>query len=255
MTQYQKTPFKPPVILGVVNAPTYVFGSYQDKTGPTFGQVISDSSTGTTATVVFNILSGFIPIVGSLVTIVGTANGASNFNVTNATVTSVSTTAAGVCTIQFTSGSLSQSSTADSGQVLIPQPELGENLTGNYASIPVATPLANAPNQQGRSISASVSFPVANTSAAAEVTLQGADFDIDSAYEDVGVVVVSGAVTAGQVYNWQTGQNALSTTANTAASNPGQVNLPNYRFWRLNVSNTATLGSAGQTTIWGKIEF
>src|SRR5271166_3646112 len=126
MSQYQKTPFKALPTLLVSGTAEYVLGSWNIKTGPTLGYVISDSGNGTTSTVIFQITSGNVPIISGgsvpLVTIVGTANSSGGYNVTNVAVASVSVTDAGIATITFL-GSGSSASAQDSGQVYIGQPE------------------------------------------------------------------------------------------------------------------------------------
>src|SRR5579859_1597664 len=131
MSQYITSPFKPTPVLAVAGTPVYLLGGYNDKTGPTLGNVISDSAVTTTATLSFQIISGNIPVAGSLITVVGCAN-SNNFNVTNVAIISVvSTTASGVCTVTYAISSTSQGTLADGGQVVIPQPETGDTVSGS----------------------------------------------------------------------------------------------------------------------------
>ena len=193
MSQYQATPFRAAPKLLVAGSPEYLWGSYNDKASPTFGYVISDSAVTTTGTVTFRIVDGNVPIVGALISVVGTANASGNFNVTNATILTVSCTAAGICTVTYaiTSSSVAVG-TADSGQVLIPQPEVGEALTA-VSSIPACMPYGNALANLNQGLTAVVSFPSLPTSVT--VSLQQAVKDIDSEYATVAVVAtVSGGV-------------------------------------------------------------
>src|ERR1035437_6143899 len=138
MPSYIQSPFKPMPHLLTPNTPTYVWGSFNDLTGPTTGNVLSDSAVTTTATVKLQILSGNVPKAGSLITIVGAANSV-NFNVVNASLISVSSPTnpdTGIYTVTFTITSTSQGTLADAGQFIIPQPELGENVSGTGASVP-----------------------------------------------------------------------------------------------------------------------
>ena len=191
-------PFKPVPTLLVAGKPEYLFGSFNDRTGPALGTVSTVAASGGVATVVFQILSGNVPVIGSLVSIVGTATSAGAFNVTNATVTSVAVVmATGVCTITFAlAGSVS--TTADYGQVSIPVPEVAETLS-NGASIPIAIAFQNAQNNQGRGLTAIVSFP--NQPANCTVTLQQAINDTNSEYADVATVatVTAGVLSGGQI--------------------------------------------------------
>lgn len=195
MPAYMVTPFKNSPPLMYPGTPVYLWGSYNDKVGNTLGNVISDSSVGTTGTVTFQILSGNIPLVGALISIVGTANGSNNFNVTNATILTVSTTNAGICTVTFTAGSLSQPTTVDSGQVCVPQPEVGEALASG-ASIPAVMGYGNNTFNANQGLTVVVSFPSLPTSVI--VSLQQAIKDIDSEYATVAVVAIvsGGAVTS-----------------------------------------------------------
>lgn len=251
MSQYIKSPFRPPTPLLVANSPQYVLGSWSSNTGPTLGNVINDSAVTTTATVKIQILSGNIPVAGSKITVVGASN-SPNFNVTNAAILSVSAPAspdAGVYTVTYAITSTSQGVLADGGQFIIPQPELGEDITGmgsTYASVSVAAPFNNPQMDQGKALSVTVSFPALNAGAAATVSLQGADFDIDSEFQDIAVVATVTAGSIGSTGHFNSGQGASGT--------PAGVNLTNWRFYRLNITNASTLGTAGQTTIVGKIE-
>lgn len=246
MSQYIKSPFKPVPVLAVAGTPTYLLGSWNDKTGPTFGQVISDSSVTTTATVIFQILQGNIPVVGALITIVGTANSAGVFNVTNASIASVTTTAGGVCTVTFTIASTAQANTADAGQVIVPQPEVGDTVSSApYNSVPVARPFNNPNVQEGQSLTATVNFLSGGSLTGYTVLLQGADIDLDNEYQTIHTFTAAGA--AGNLYTFQSGQD---TPATAGLANPGGAPVLNYRFYRFSLTS-----GTGSGTVAGKIEF
>jgi hypothetical protein len=244
MSFYVKSPFKASPQLLVQGTPEYVFGKYNANTGSTLGNVVSDSGNGTTSTVIFQIISGNIPIAGSLVTIQGSANAAGAYNVTNAVVLTVSTTVTGLCTITF-AGTGNSATTADAGQVSIPQIEIGDNLTaGIVAALPAASvPVAAVVGSTviGRSTSATVTLP-ANTAAfpstlsAVTIVIQGANQDLDSEYNTVGTITTTGA--AGNTYDWQSGQGDGQATPTLAT---GNVDLLSFRFYRLVV--TAATGA------------
>lgn len=184
MSRYQNTPFKPMPTLLVAGTPTYLFGSYNDKTGPTFGRVLTDAASSTTATVVFQIYSGNVPVVGAIINVRGTANSAGVFNSpTTGIILSVSCTDAGVCTVTYAISSTTQATTADGGEVEIAQPEIGEALVDG-ASAPAAAAANNANPQQGRTITATVKFPSAPDTLAS-FNLQGANVDLDSEYTTI----------------------------------------------------------------------
>lgn len=240
---YITSPFKPMPRLLVPGTPEYVFGSFNDKTGPTLGTILSDSGTGSTSTVMFQIQSGNIPITDTLVTIVGSANAAGAYNVTNVivlSVTQVDTPDDGVYTITF-SGSGNSVKTADSGQLVIQQREIGDALTSaNGASVPVTCGAAG-PNSNGKSLSVTVKLPAATTAnpstlSTVTVTVQGANLDLDSEYNDIGTVGTG--LAAGSTTDWQSGQG--DTATGTLAA--GSVTFPNFRFYRL---KTAAVTGAG----------
>lgn len=186
MPAYQTTPFKQVPALLVSGTPSYLLGSFDDRSSPTFGYIITDAAVTTTATVVFQIVSGNAPLVGEKITVRGAANSV-NFNVTNGTILTVSTTDAGICTVTYAITSTSQATTADGGQVEVVRSEVGET-SANGSSVPAAAPFNNPNLQQGRTVTATVTFPTAPTTG--QVWLQGAQFDIDSEYEDI--VLVNG---------------------------------------------------------------
>lgn len=204
MSSYQTTPFKQPPQLLVAGTPSYVFGSYDDRSSPTAGTIISDSAVTTTGTVTFQILDGNAPSAGDKITVRGTANGSGNFNVTNATILTATTTGDGICTVTYTiSSSTVAANTPDVGQVLIPRIEIGETIAavgGVYTSVPVAAPFINSVTQQGRTVIATATFPtpagiVAPTSG--NVWLQGANFDIDAQYMDLAAIAGAGSPSFG----------------------------------------------------------
>ena len=251
MSAYIKSPYKPVPTLLVQGRPEYVFGSWLDKTGPTLGYVVSDSAVTTTGTLTFSIASGNVPAVGSLITVVGTANASGNFNVTNVQILSATTTAAGMSTVTYTiASSTVASGTPDGGQVSIPQPELGDILAAFPASsIAVACP-SSPGNQSGKSLSATVKLPaqqlgVASTLSAVTVLIQGANFDEDAQYNTIGTITAAGTASGGpNVYDWQSGQGNSGTLAS------GDVDLINFRFYRLQVS-----AASGSGPVVGTIMF
>ena len=251
MPAYVTSPFKPTPILLVQGRPEYVFGSWLDKTGPTLGYVVSDSAVTTTGTLTFRIVSGNVPAVGSLITVVGTANASGNFNVTNAQILSATTTDAGISTVTYAiTSSTVAANTPDGGQIIVPQPELGDVLSSFPASsIAVACP-SSPGNQSGKSLSATVKLPlqqggVSSTLTAVTVLIQGANFDEDGQYNTIGTITAAGTSVAGpNTYDWQSGQGNSGTLAS------GDVDLINFRFYRLQVS-----AATGSGPVVGTIMF
>jgi hypothetical protein len=247
---YQKTPFKNSPSLMTQGSVSYLFGSFNDKTGPTLGTVISNSGTGATSTVKFQLTSGNIPVVDSLVTIVGSANAAGAYNVTNASILSVSAPTNpdfGIYTITFL-GAGNSAAAADAGQLIIPQIEIGDVLTAAIvaalatnagASAPVVSPVSG-PNSVGKSLSAIVKLPATTTANPSNLTgvtviLEGANFDLDSEYNTIATIVTSVAQGSATVA-WQSGQGTPGTLA------AGSVDLINFRFYRFKVT---AAGGAG----------
>jgi hypothetical protein len=250
MSFYQLTPFKVSPRLMVQGTPEYMLGSYPTDVAPTQGVVLSDSAATTTATVTVKIYQGNIPLPGSLITIVGSANSAGIFNVTNATILTVSAPAPvdeGVYTITFAIASTTQATTIDSGLFMVPQPEVGDALTAAIvaalpiSSAPIVSPVAG-PNSVGKSLSCTITLPastaaIPSTLAGVTVVLQGANFDLDGQYNTVGTIGVG--MLAGNTYEWQSGQGDPTAPSNSLAI--GNVNLPNFRFYRVQV--TAATGA------------
>ena len=248
---YLKTPFRPTPTLLIQGSPEYVYGSLNDKTGPTLGTIVSDSAVTTTATVTFRILSGNVPTPNSLITVVGASNSA-NLNVTNGTIITASTTDAGISTVTYaiTSSSIAPG-TADAGQVYIAVPEVPDNLTASIvsnlatnagASVPVAAPVGST--SVGRSISVTVnllanSATYASTLSGVTVVIQGANKDRDDYYNTIGTITAAGA--AGNIYDWQSGQGTDKSTG-TGVLADGDVNLPQFLFYRLNVTGATGAG-------------
>jgi hypothetical protein len=231
MPNYILSPFKPMPKLLVPGIPEYVWGSWNDKTGPTQGIVLQSLSIGTTGELVVKILSGNVPVIGSLITVVGVSASA-NFNVTNAAITAVSAANNpdnGVYTIAYTITSTFTPIQADVGQIIVPQPEIGETVSDTGASSPVAV---GAWFPSGKSLSVTLTLGTGISGVTA--VLQGANRDYDSEYNTIATIGTGLGV---GTTDWQSGQG--DTATGTLAA--GSVNFPNFRFYRLNL--TAVTGS------------
>jgi hypothetical protein len=160
---------------------------------------------GATAELVVKILSGNVPVVGALITVVGAAVNAA-FNVTNAVITAVdryphgNEPDNGMYTLAY-AATITSPIQVNAGQFIIPQPEIGEVLAAGAvanginpgASSPAVMPYGNATYNQNQGLTAVVSFPSLPTSVI--VSLQQAVQDIDSEYATIAVVgTVSGGV-------------------------------------------------------------
>jgi len=227
MPSYQTTPFKPSPVLAVSGRPTYLFGSLDDRSSPTLGTVISNSASGTTGTLTFQINAGNAPAVGELITVISTANSAGVFNVTNATILTATTNVlTGVCTVTYAISSTTQATTADVGQVEVPRSEVGETFA-NGASAPCSVAPNNSAPQQGRTIT--VSVEVTGTPSAGTVDLQGANIDLDSQYETL-PPVSGGSTSSAHIFDASLVGSAQGGEASFADY------TMNYRFYRIIVA-------------------
>jgi hypothetical protein len=231
MPNYILSPFKPMPKLLVPGVPEYVWGSWNDRVGPTQGIVLQSLSIGTTAELIIKIISGNVPVVGSLITVVG-VSASSNFNVTNVVITAVSAANNpdnGVYAIAYTITSTFTPIQADAGQIIVPQPEIGETVSSTGASSPVAV---GAWFPSGKSLSVTLTLGTGISGVTA--VLQGANRDYDSEYNTIATIGTGLGV---GTTDWQSGQG--DTATGTLAA--GSVNFPNFRFYRLNL--TAVTGS------------
>jgi hypothetical protein len=201
MPSYILSPFKPTPRLLVAGTPSYVWGSYNDKTGPTQGIVLQSLGIGTTLELIVKILSGNVPVVGALLTVVG-VSASNNFNVTNVALTAVDTYPHGnipdngMYALAYTTTSTVSPLQADAGQFIVPQPEVAETLVTDFKSAPVAMPFNMLLGNMHQAITVVVSFPTLPTSII--VYLQQAVQDIDSEYATVATVVtVAGSAVTG----------------------------------------------------------
>ena len=229
-----------PVRALVAGFPTYLWGGWGPAspagsgliTAPTRFLINQVQLTTNVATITGTVIEGNIPTVpaagqpSSLITVTGTQTSAGVFNVTAVAIASVTIalgTGQGTITYPLTNANIG--ATVDAGIAVIPLPETAEALA-NGASVPCTMPVQDPKTDSARTINAVVAFPSLPTTAT--VTLQGAQFDQDSEYQDLGTVatVAGGGVTAGP---------------------SAQFTLNQARFYRFNVSNVA--GGSSPTII------
>jgi hypothetical protein len=245
---YNNSPFSAVPQLMIQGVVSYAFGSFPRDIAPTQAYVIADSSVGTTATVTLKVYAGNVPLPGSLISIVGTANSAGVFNTTNSVITAVSAAQSpdtGIYLVSYTIASTTQATTPDAGLAIIPQPEVGDTLTaGIVAALPVySAPLTSpvgAPNSTGKSLSATVTLPtssaaIPSTLTGVTVVLQGSNVNRDDHFNTL--ATIGTGIAAGTTIDWQSGQG--DTATGTLAA--GSVNLPNFLYYRFGV--TAATGA------------
>jgi hypothetical protein len=186
---YQASPFpqRSSLIPGVIG---FSFGSFNTHDPGSRFQITSVAINGSNvATIAVELLEGFIPTVGSLISIQGTqtatSGGAPNFNVTNVAIASVSINAnTGIGTITFALVSNTIATTPDAGEALVPPPIVLEALpvTATAGKQFAVSPATNASANQ-RGVSWFTIF--SGSPSTVTINLQGADVDQDSAYTTI----------------------------------------------------------------------
>ncbi len=198
MPVYQATPNKAAkqAVPGIVE---YLLGSYLQDSEPTQMNISTVALAGTTATVTGTVIRGNIPVVGQSITITGAAP--TYFNVSNATVLSVSGAASpdvGVYAVTFTLANSNIVATASTGTLIGNAPEVGESITlGGLSAWKSAALGLQAIQGPGvaKNLRASVRFPTA-LGGNCSVILQAADVDLEGAYVNVGSAIVNAATAA-----------------------------------------------------------
>lgn len=198
MPAYDNSPFKALPKLLVPSQNVYLLGSLNTQISDTKFTISNVQQTTTTGTVTGTVTDGNLPIVGSFISIRGTQTNGGAFNVTNALVTAVAINAVtGQGTISFAMTTGNFAVTADSGQAIIPVPEIPETIALG-ASVAAAFSANDTAGSSVKIVAAAVNFPTIPTSAT--VVLQGALRNIDSEFVTLGTVatVAGGAVTLEQ---------------------------------------------------------
>jgi hypothetical protein len=208
MPTYNASPFAAPPQKLIPGQVAYLYGKWAQDTSPTKLLITAVASSTTVLTYYVTIVEGSIPVAPyGVFTAYGLATDA-QFNVTNATVTasSVSITASsGIGTLTVTgSGYTAYSKTADGGEGIIPQPEIGDTVA-NGQSVPVGLPYA-VPWDAGQGVDAlecEVNFPTVPT--ACVVALQVAMTNTSATQWQTAianVVTVSGGVATYGTTQW-----------------------------------------------------
>lgn len=198
MPAYVNSPFQNPVLV-TKGVPCYLLGSFDFKIGNTRLYITDVAIATDVATVSVQMITGPVPVVGGLISIINTTTSSGAFNVNRAVITGVTinaTTGAGTITFALSSGDVS--TTADSGTVIVEPAEVPETLTAE-ASIAC---LIQAPEGDSQfTVPLAVTFAGGVLPTAVTATLQVAIRNIDSEYTNTtaAVVVVSTAYTHGPV--------------------------------------------------------
>jgi hypothetical protein len=198
MPAYSGSPFAPSPVLLVSDHPQFLYGGFADNVSPTKMSISTVAVASNVVTLGVQVVSGNIPAVGSLISVQGTTSDSGTANVTNVAIASVSISAStGAGTLTYDATASNQSTTADSGLAIVPQPITYDTLA-NGSSISAATPNNDPLTDGARTLQAQVFFGSLPTTAT--VILEGSAINQDSAYSSLGTVatVVGGAVTQSQ---------------------------------------------------------
>ena len=144
------------------------------------------------------IITGPLPVVGSLISIINSTAGSGALNINRAVITGVAInqmTNAGTVTFALTNANIA--SVADAGSVIIEPAEVPETLTNNSYSIPCVFQAPEGDSQF--TVPFAVTFPTVPT--AATVTLQRAIANRAAEFTNTSAVVTvaASAYTAGPV--------------------------------------------------------
>ncbi len=239
---YQLSPINKQVLQATSGLPTYLLGSFNRTVSPTKMRVTAVQSNGATFTYFVTVTGGNLPVAGQLVSVQGCITN-SQFNVTNATIASVSFTNTpenGVGSFTVTKAGSFFVQTSDVGEALAPQVETGELLStlaaggASFSSQEVSLQDNTGPDN-GFIIRAICSFPN-GLPGAAIVQVYTADNNVDSDYVLLGTV---GSVSGG-LLNGAAGLTVAGSIFTGIRA----------RFVRFNVNGMAAVGTS---RIVGKI--
>ena len=227
MPAYSTSPFAQTPALLLPGSSGYSFGSFSDRVPSTKLFVLTSAVLSNVATITAQIWEGPLPTTSQFISTQGLARIP---NVTNVAIASVAQNATtGVVTITFADAhSGTVASGADHALCIVPQIEVPEVVSATGAGSAFAVPNYGARQNEGRSITAIVSFVSLPTTAV--VTLQGAVKNQDSEYADLGTVA--------------------SVTTGAQAGGSLTVEDVNYEFYRLNIG---TLTGGTSPSLIGKI--
>lgn len=196
MPYYPTNPTGIRAFLASPGSVTYLLGNRAADGGILYISTVAIASN--VATVGVSVWSGNLPVIGTKITIRGTAQQSGVFNVTNIALTGVTLNAAGIGTVTFALTGTNLSATADGGQMsFLPQ------TTGEVAVNGSTMPCSPAFNQ-GRSsngwIFEVLPDSIAALPTAATITPQHAAANEDAAYTPVlgatPATIAGGAITA-----------------------------------------------------------
>lgn len=185
MPAYTKTPFGPPPIALQIGIVDYLWGSLNQDVATTRMLVTNVSLSSNVATVTVTVVEGNTPVVGQLISIVGTSTASGAFNVSNVALTGVTITqSTGQGTVTFALTHANVSSTPDTGIAKIQFGPTFESLPSTAtASISSAVGGSGLASNGQRGISWFTQF--AGSPSTVTINLQGADVDEDQYYTSI----------------------------------------------------------------------
>ena len=192
MPTYQNAPFQNPILV-MKGVAAYLWGKFSQQVGNTIAALTNVALTSNVATVTIQIITGPLPVVGSLISIINSTSTTGLFNVNRAAITGVTiNTSTNAGTITFALTNANVTSAADAGSVVIEPAEVGETISGSANSIACVFQAPEGDSQ--------FTVPMAVTGAsgitAMTATLQVAIKNIDSEYTNTTTVVTkTGATT------------------------------------------------------------
>ena len=199
-------PFGPLPEVAIPAKPAYFWGSMPVDTQDTLMRINNVAIAANVAIIQGVIFQGNIPAVGNQISIQGTKTGSGIFNVTGATITTVSgNPLTGAYSITFVLTNANIGAIADSGMAIIPIAEVPEAVT-NATSVAIYVPSNELRDLGERSITIATTFPSLPT--AATVTLYTAinnnPYAASPEWTSMGVVatVAAGSQTAGPLQTY-----------------------------------------------------
>jgi len=218
MPPYNATPGvgNNPVGLLQPGVPAYAFGS-KNTNRPTVRMIISALSVSSNVVTLYvNLVEGFIPAIGDLITVVNTATDSGAANVSNIALASVvidPLTGLGHVTYAATAGN--QAKTPDAGTAYVAVPEIAE------ACVVAKSQAFAIQNTIGKGYGISWSYECPSAPGAIAIQLEGAINDNDAEYSIIGTSQtgtggVQIAATVPELVNFV----RLNTTAASGGTSP-----------------------------------
>jgi hypothetical protein len=158
----------------------YLLGSLNTKVPPTRMSVQTVAIATNVVTLGVTIIEGLIPVAGALISVYATTTDSGAANVNNIAIVSVTINATtGVGTLTYDATGSNQTTTADVGYAIVPQPEVGETATVSESSLCFALQIPPFGGSAPR-LTYEVSF--SGAPGTFELDVQEADIDLNANY-------------------------------------------------------------------------